>query len=108
MHCELTIKKTLVGNKVGRTRNNVSGRTKRTFDPNLHNTSFTTKELGNFTLKIAAHTKKNIDKYGDIITFLLNVSENQLSLYGLSLKNRINKHYRKIQINNNKKDFINI
>jgi ribosomal protein L28 len=96
MKCELTIKKSMTGNNVGKTRNNVSGRTKRQFNPNLQKTSFQTRELGNFNVRIAASTKKTIDKYGGVIEFLLNISENQLSEYGLSLRNRINKHYKKI------------
>lgn len=96
MKCELTIKKSVTGNKVGRTRNNVSGRTKRRFNPNLQTTSFQTKEIGNLTLNIATSTKKTIDKYGGIVEFLLNISENQLSISGLSLKNRILKHYKKM------------
>jgi len=96
MRCELTIKKSVTGNKVGKTRNNVSGRTKRTFDPNLHKTAFQTKELGNFTVKIATSTKKTIDKYGDVVHFLLGISENQLSPLGLSFKNKILKHQKKI------------
>lgn len=94
MKCDLTTKKSMNGNKVGFVRNNVSGRTKRKFHPNLHNTAFQTKELGNFSLNIANTTKKTIDKYGGIIEFLLNISENQLSETGLSLKRRILKHYK--------------
>lgn len=95
MKCELTIKKSMNGNKVGFVRNNVSGRSKRKFHPNLHKTSFQTRELGNFTLNIASTTKKTIDKYGGIVEFLLNISENQLSEMGLSFKRKIIKHYNK-------------
>lgn len=96
MKCELTIKKSGAGNKVGRTRNNVSGRSKRRFDINLHNTLFQTKELGSFRVRIATSTKRTIDKYGGMVNFLCGIGENQLSPLGLSLKARILKYQSKI------------
>jgi large subunit ribosomal protein L28 len=92
MKCDLTTKKSMKGNKIGYVRKNVSKRTIRRFNPNLHETRFITKELGNFSLNIAANTKRSIDKYGGIVEFLLNIGENQLSELGLSLKNKIIKH----------------
>lgn len=99
MNCELTIKKSVTGNKVAITRNNVSGRTKRKFHPNLQKTFFSTKELGNFKIKIATSTKRSIDKYGGLINYLLYISENQLSSYGISLKKKILKFQKKINKN---------
>jgi ribosomal protein L28 len=89
MKCELTKKSTMIGNRVGDIRGNVTGRTSRQFKPNIHTTRFQTKEFGNLTLKIAANTKKTIDKYGGLTSYLMNISENQLSQYGLLLKRRL-------------------
>lgn len=91
MKCQLTNKTSVVGNKVGKVRKFVTGRTSRQFHPNIQVAHFQTKELGTIKLRIAAKTKKTIDKYGGLVEYLLNISENQLSDYGLSLRNKLSK-----------------
>lgn len=89
MKCDLTNKSSITGKKVGDVRGNVTGRTSRKFHPNLHKTRFATKEFGTLKLRISTATKKTIDKYGGLISFLTEISENQLSQYGVKLKQRL-------------------
>lgn len=89
MKCQLTNKISVIGNKVGKVRKFVTGRTSRYFHPNIQVAHFKTQQLGTLKVRIATTTKKTIDKYGGLIEYLLNISENQLSTYGLQLKNRL-------------------
>jgi ribosomal protein L28 len=89
MKCQLTNKISVVGKKVAKVRKFVTGRTSRNFHPNIQVAHFKTPELGALKMRIATRTKKTIDKYGGLVEYLLNISENQLSDYGLKLKGKL-------------------
>ena len=69
--CQITGKKTVVGNNVS--HSNI--KTKRRFHPNLHTKKFYVPELDEWVwLKVSAHGMRNINKKG-VYKFLVEASE---------------------------------
>lgn len=96
MKCYLTHKRGVTGFRISEIRKNISGVEKRVFNPNLKSKKFKTKELGNFSIRIATSTEKTIDKYGGIVNFLRMYPIKELSPEALQLKRRMLKHEKKM------------
>ncbi|OED45410.1 hypothetical protein AB836_00720 [Rickettsiales bacterium (ex Bugula neritina AB1)] len=97
MKCDLTHKRSVVGCRISEIRKNISGVEKRVFNPNLKVKKFKTKELGNFSLRIATSTEKTIYKYSGIVNFLKMFPTKELSFLALQLRRRIIKHEKKMK-----------
>ena len=84
--CQLTGKKSLVGNNVSHAKN----RTKRRFLPNLQKISFSSEKLGkSIQLKVAASTVRTVEKKGGLDEYLLKTSNIKLSSEARKIKKQI-------------------
>ena len=91
--CELTGKRTLVGNNVSHANN----KTKRIYRPNLQHVSLASEVLGNsYVLKISMNALRTVDRQGGLDPFLLKAKEAVLSPKALRLKRAIAKKTAKI------------
>ncbi|MFP6728947.1 MAG: 50S ribosomal protein L28 [Alphaproteobacteria bacterium] len=86
--CELTGKGVLTGNNVSHAHN----KTRRRYLPNLQHVSLLSDALGqSLRLRVTAHAIRTVEKKGGIDAFLLDASDDKLSLNARRLKRRIQK-----------------
>ena len=86
--CELTGKAVLTGNNVSHAHN----KTRRRYLPNLQRVSLLSDLLGQtLRLRITAHAIRTVEKKGGIDAFLIEASDDKLSLNARRLKRRIQK-----------------
>ena len=86
--CELTGKGVLTGNIVSHAHN----KTRRRYLPNLQHVSLLSDALGqSLRLRVTAHAIRTVEKKGGIDAFLLDASDDKLSLNARRLKRRIEK-----------------
>ena len=86
--CELTGKAVLTGNNVSHAHN----KTRRRYLPNLQHVSLLSDALGqSLRLRVTAHAIRTVEKKGGIDAFLLDASDDTLSLNARRLKRRIQK-----------------
>ncbi len=86
--CELTGKGVLTGNNVSHAHN----KTRRRFLPNLQRTSLVSDALGQTVrLRLCVNALRTVDSKGGLDAYLLDVSDDKLSLNARRLKRRIRK-----------------
>ncbi len=86
--CELTGKGVLTGNNVSHAHN----KTRRRFLPNLQRTSLVSDALGQTVrLRLCTNALRTVDSKGGLDAYLLDVSDDKLSLNARRLKRRIRK-----------------
>lgn len=89
MKCEL-IKNVVSGH--GHKVSNSNVKTKRMFGLNVHNGRFFSYSLGLYiNVKIPNRTRRTIDKFGDLDSFLLGIAKRKLTDYALRLRRRVEK-----------------
>ncbi len=89
--CILTNRSSQFGNNVS----NSQRKTRRKFETNIQNSTFTSEYLGKIQLKVVPRTIRTVDFKGGIDNFLLNSKAKKLSLEALKLRNRIKKIIKK-------------
>ena len=86
--CELTGKGRQVGNNVSHANN----KTKRTFLPNLQNVTLISDALGSSVrLRVSTHGLRSVEHNGGLDNWLMNVSDDDLSLRARRLKREVAK-----------------
>jgi large subunit ribosomal protein L28 len=86
--CEITGKKVMSGNNVSHANN----RTRRTFAPNLQETSFVSDTLGEkVRMRVTAAGLRTVEKNGGIDAFLASTADRKLPLAARQVKRRMEK-----------------
>ena len=86
--CELTGKTAQTGNSVS----HANTKTKRRFQPNLHNTRLFSETLGaQVSVRLTNHALRTVEKKGGLDAFLLASRDSRLPDEALRLKRRVEK-----------------